>query len=323
MSKRRTNKKQSVEPFAAKKTYVVETKFPAGTPNLLVVLRGLLLLAFDGKKRCEIGAVKLPGKIQERMPHHFGIRIWDADECKKKPNPILLPVTNKIFEINVSPPAVHDGIFVFKPTTSDPKDYSAVPDFEDIKFYGEVLGENPLDKNPEVMTPRVVINNGLVYCHRITKTKFKSQPEGGGGREKDLGSVADIVVIGVFLKPDGKIKLKNDGADIKLKIGDKEISEITPDIHIQVDVLNRCDKSKDECKHRPGSRIKERRNDFFLYYLAFRKPSRQPELMLRAKPRFEADEPLEGICHLIGEDTSDPAPCGPGGFGNSTGLGGP
>src|SRR5215216_2340289 len=127
MSKRRTSKKQSVKPLAAKKTYEVKTEFQTGKPNLLVVLRGLLLLAFDGKKQCEIGAVKLPDKIQERMPHHFGIRIWDADKCEEDPTPILLPVTRDKFEINVSPPAVHDGIFVFKPTTADPKDYSAVP----------------------------------------------------------------------------------------------------------------------------------------------------------------------------------------------------
>jgi len=320
MSKRRTNKKQSVEPLAEKKTYEVEPNFQTGKPNLLVVLRGLSLLAFDGRKRCEIGAVKLPDKIQERMPHNFGIRIWNADKCKDDPIPILLPVTRDRFEINVSPPAVHDGIFIFKPTTRDPRDYSAVPDFEDEKFYGDVLGGRPLDKIPTVMTPRVLINNGLVYCHRITKTKFKSQPE-GGGPEKHPDSMADIVAIGVFLKTGGKIKLKNEGDDIKLKIDGKEISEITSDIHIQVDVLNRCDKSKDDCKHRAGSLIKERRNDFFLYYLAFKKPSRQPELMLRAKPPFEKEEELEGICHLIGEDTSDPAPCGPGGFGNSTGLG--
>ena len=206
-------------------------------------------------------------------------------------------------------PAVHDGIFVFKPTTPDPRDYSAVPDFEDEKFYGKVLGGEPLVKNPEVMTPRVVINNGLVYCHRITKTKFKSQPV-DVGQEKDLDSVADIVAIGVFLKTGGKIKLKNDGDDIKLKIDGKEITEITPNIHIQIDVLNRCDTSKDDCKHRAGSLDKEKRNDFFLYYLAFRKPGRQPELMLRAKRPFEKADEIEGICLLIGEDTSDPAPCG-------------
>lgn len=320
MSKRRASKKQPDKSLAAKKTYEVEPTFQTGQPNLLVVIRGLLLLAFDGKKQCEIGAVALPTKIQERMPHHFGIRIWNADDCKKKPKPILLPVTNKLFEIIVSPPAVHDGIFVFKPTTADPKDYSAVPDFEDEKFYGDVLGGMPLGKNSGVMTPRVVINNGLVYCHRITKTKFKSQPE-GVGKEKDLGSVADIVAIGVFLKPGGTIKLKNDGNELKNDIG--EVIEITSDKHFQIDVLNRCDKGLDECQHRPGSLNKERRNDFFLYYLAFKKPSGQPELMLRAKRPFEREGPLKDICLLVGEDTSDPAPCGVAGFGNSTILGKP
>ena len=75
MSKRRTNKKESVEPLAAKKTYEVKEEFPDGKPNLVVVLRGLLLLAFKGKEQCEIGAVETSHRHTEKDAPS----LWDQD----------------------------------------------------------------------------------------------------------------------------------------------------------------------------------------------------------------------------------------------------
>ncbi|HKQ08062.1 MAG TPA: hypothetical protein VJ464_23250 [Blastocatellia bacterium] len=315
MPKRRHHQHKAETALTATKTYVPKGHFEDGSrPNLVVVLRGLLLLAFDGTNQCEIGAVKLPEPAPNDQPHDFEIRIWEqADQCPgiNEPDRSRI-VPNDRFEIIVDSPAVYDGVYVFAsdPPRSDPKDFGFVPDFEGDDFYGSVLNGQPLDKNPGIATPKIIINNGLVYAHRITQTEFQvlAEPE-GSDQPKEIEQVADIVAIRIFLQPGGTIQLKEDGT---------LIDTVNADQFYQIDVLNRCHKDQHPaCDFVPGSLIKTERNDFYLYYTAFQRPPGQPEYMLKAKPPFRRFSRLQGICHLRTEDTSDPAPCGAGVYGQS------
>jgi hypothetical protein len=171
----------------------------------------------------------------------------------------------------------------------------------------------PVPKHSNRVRPRLTINKGIFYTHHKTNTRFNAHHV-QGVPVRPLASVAEVMAARIYLAATGSVDVVIDG----------EIEDSLPQVagvQYQLDVFNLCDPSAHPvCDFRPGHpRDERRRNDFFMYYNAISIPPGDQFHLIAAHPTQTSE--ITGICLGDGEHGTDPAPCGPSGFGRSDTFG--
>lgn len=294
--------------------------FPTARPSATVILRGLLTLCFDGSTSCEVGVFNASPVFQ---PHNFVFRMWKKTSPGSGGDPVCPTEPTKVyatplesFELRVvKPQAGFNDVRVFQRDPFDrtgsgnhDRDYRWIVDFE-VDLYDRVV-----PKDPGKVKPRMQINAALFYTLHKTSTRFNAHPADGAGPVKMLGNVAEIVAANIYLDAGGRIEVRIDGQLVDT------LDQLTG-VEYQIDVLNLCDPSHSGCVFLPGHPSdRKRRNDFFQYFSALKlQMASLVERELVAVPPFQ--DSVADICRRPDEQTTDPAPCGPGGYGGSSTFG--
>lgn len=312
-----------------------EAGFPAQEPTVTILFHGLQCSFFEGTSWCTVGLHNTTHTRPHPQPHDYVVKIWKKvnGACPAKPYKHLIIGDPKLVsKMHVTAEGVaegFEGVHVYQrdpfnrpdpDNTNDPKDWRWAIDFDEL--YEEI------NIKPGTLDPGVIINNGLFYTLRKTRSKFRLHPVGQPDAEGNivLGSVAEFLAANIYLKqPDGA---GQPGGKVTLSGGKfhntPEVLVAEPGITYQIDITNNCDNvaQNPPCKFMSAQgNPKEVRNDFYLYYKLF-DPQPEPEYELIITERIEPlDEHLEqfGACGLPGARATDDAPCGGVGFGGGGG----
>jgi len=276
-----------------------------------VVFRGLLTFCFNGGTSCEVGVLNEFFTGQE---HDFLFRKWiKSPQCPREPKIFNKPVNT--FELRVNKPLPgFDGVFFFGQNpfvrtgaSNHRNDFRWMIDFESDLYSA------PVPKKTGKITPRLGINKGVFYTHQKTLSKFNGVPSSGSGQIKlGGGSVAEVMAANIYLAAGGFVEIIIDGVPV-------DTLSPTTGTSFQVDVFNLCDPSPHPaCDFLPAHPTdKRKRNDFYMYYNAVDLSGGLEEYQLMAVLPPAQATPITGICTRPGEHSTDPAPCGPAGFGQT------
>jgi hypothetical protein len=298
-------------------SYQVRESIPPD-PTVRIVFHGLLSFFFDGNRRCQIGIPNITQGLPQphRHPHEFQVSIWTiANQCP--PAPLTIPIVNSNLiekvDINVSNPMQVDGVYVYEKNpasafnrldpqgTNDPKDWRWVLDVE-----SDLLYPTGVDEIPQTLKPSVYINNGLFYTYYKTRSTFVLHPSDSSG-DKRIGTYAEILACNIYLGLGGVLTLSIPPLPMPITL----LGGLG--LKYQIDITNNCRKGGQQCNF-AQSGPKENRNDFYLYYETFNRPSSRPEYELQLERAVE-DQSVFDICQerTRGKkniDSSKDSPCG-------------
>jgi hypothetical protein len=300
-----------------KTTYAVRRAFPASSPTVLVVFKGLLTFCFAGNLNCEVG---INNQVPDTQKHLLNIKVWrKAPDCPPSPMVDEDISPPRGIDIEVHHPAELDGVYVYEPdpfrpldrigTSSDPQDFRWMLDFE-----GPDLYDVHLEKVTASVRPSLNVNNGLFYTRQKSESKFVLHSPSGNAF---IGSVCKLLAANIYLAVGGDVEIKVDGSRLaKL--------DHAANVTYQVDFVYDCFPVTGHCDFDPDSNVKEMRNDFYLNHRAFTLPNgvAEKELICVQKGVSVRDPQLCGDISKGPEETTDPAPCTGTGFGQSGGHGG-
>jgi hypothetical protein len=333
-SKGNKAKSQKSVQFDQEKTQTsVQTELPGiheipPNPKVIVLFHGLMAFTYNQSGFCEIGI------HNQSLEHELAILVFEVnDESKpakliyeyKVGRPGDLPVD--VVRIDVKKPSEkgakffkpHAGVFNRQNPSENEGDFRWVLDLEGPEFYNR-----PLVKKTETLQPRILIKHGVFYTAVKTDSTFKRSAPFD---EEDLGNVAYLIGANIYFEADGQAALR---------IGKENlVFNYVPDGRkYLVLFLNLC--HEQVCDYNEESPIKERRNDFYLYYKSFDIPSghEEYELIWTDKPSVSSSEAevktsrfsylnrLKNVLARLGYTLStDEAPCGGVAFSRSDGLG--
>jgi hypothetical protein len=328
-------KKTTKAAAAAFPTYRRKGAFPSMTPTVKIYFGGIMLFFFDGKDGCEIGVHNATHPIlgpAHPQPHDFKLGLQTTILGSPSAQlSIPLPASPKSWPaditIHVERPSTSsgiDGVFVFAPKHTpsdefdrtnaaiDSRDWRWLLDLEGPDFYQPLT----LDKNPDLYTPRIHLDNGLFYTNYRTRSKFKRRLAATQGTDDyELGFVGESAAANIYLEPGGLVLAQMNGMPIVPPL--PSIPGITYELYIS----NGCRGGVPQCRYEPGSPDPTMRNDFYLYYDLLRLDATVPryELWCYDPQGGRISTPL----HMsdLSMTSTDPAPCGPGGSGGSSGGG--
>ena len=287
---------------------------PSDEPNLLIVFHGLFAFAYnEGTKTCEVGThAKAPDhKFRVHVIEFEGLQgrtlySFEPDSASDVESPIVVKVQNPTIP----------NVQAFQSAGGDDRDWSLVPDLEGSYFH-----KTKLKKKKKLLTPRIHIDSGTFYTGVTTSPyEFKSVPD-DGSTAMPLGAIAFLPVVDPSPRPGGYVSLNIEGHKTRWdRPSDGKLLWIV--------FTNVC--PGEVCQWDSKSDEKERRNDFYLFYRTFEKPSGHPEYELVLASRSEAKRlvnqtKLASVVDVLGKlvplSTKD-SPCGGIGFGQSeSGLG--
>jgi len=288
--------------------WTVSNRIP-DSPTIKIVFHGLLAFCHNGDLRCEIGA---HNRAEDHSPTLEIIEngkqtdFLDAAEFRR--------LGAQIIELTAEapdPPGVsffmQGGMLDRCKPKDNPNDFRWMLDMEGRDFYDRPPGQ-PLDKKLGFFSPKLIVHHGVFYTLDTTKNKFKRSLRG----DRMLGHLSFFMAANIKLKS-GRAFLRGGGLNREFEAAKK----------YQINFKNVCLHKNKECKFKPGSLNKEERNDFFEYYKTFAIPPGREEfeLTLHGTP-INARHSFKklGLMADVGPTSTDPAPCGGLGFGQTTGL---
>jgi hypothetical protein len=194
-----------------------------------------------------------------------------------------------------------------------PHDFRWLIDLDGPEFH-----DSKLTLKPEMLTPRILINNGIFYTYEITDSTFDREAPGD---KYYMGSIARAIWANVYLGGIGHAVLQFGTQGMRLQPKEKETYFIG--------FFNNC--ASHNCDFDPDSPRKEKRNDFHHYYRTFEIPQGQKEYELKinhyppsqtltaTNPPALSSLPIESLAKKPFTEifkqllSSDFAPCGGGG----------
>ena len=269
--------------------------------DVVLLLHGLMGICHNPEGFCEVG-------ILNRVPHHnFGIYVYEGPLTINRALPphaqeaILIEAIDagdagepiRIYASDPRPEAAGVSYYQqdLEPTNPEAPPY-ADKDMRWLVDFEQELYKCQLRKQPELFAPRLRIENGIIHVAEKTRYWYvlKSQDD-----ERPARQIGYVVGANIYLKPGGHVGVLCGDREVRLKASAGKKYNVLID--------NSC--PQDVCAYDPASTEKERRNDFYLYYTAFRIPDGRSEyeLIWDNRPR-----------------SSDDAPCGATGFGGGGGL---
>jgi len=306
---------QSKKPKKTTKSSKLNWPPSSDTPvlgDVLIGFEGLFGIAYNPQTgACEVGVHCKASK------HEFLIEVIELDMQLQTLNLLYSfkpqkksDIPGGTISIDVKNPTT-PGISFFLPYTKDDQEWTRMPDFESPLFH-----DQPLKKKPGALSPRVYISNGLFFTLWTTSKQF----ERVGNNTLTLGRIAYIPGATISHKADGYVVLRFGSQELQLQgNGNRKYFVI---------FFNTCPK----CNYDSKSAVKEKRNDFHLYYKTFKKPRGAKEFQLRLKggigPASAARDKRSLFVDFLtlkalskfGPFSSQDSPCGAAGFGRSNGL---
>jgi hypothetical protein len=285
----------------------------ADYPGFYVVFHGLFAFAYNREENiCEVGT---HAKNDE---HKFAMFILEAEGgyynllysfVPDSPSDVKTPIVLKVEN------SVHEGVSFHRSETAADEDWAHLPDIEGRYFY-----KNKVGKVKSAMKPRLSIHNGLFFTALNTAPKtFDCIDEETHEPKYHLGPVAYMPAVELSHNNGGYLAITFEKQEIRLASTNGKSYIIF--------FANLCP----DCKWDPCSWDKKERNDFYLHYKLFKKPSGHPEygLMLSDKTVTEPTDKRTAffnylVTEVLGKLTplsSKSSPCGGIGFGMSMGIG--
>jgi hypothetical protein len=291
--------------MAFTRKYEIKLDYPAATRSATIYLHGLLCLWFNGKTECTVGVNK------RATTHAHKLEIWKKQGASCTQIDVSRLAGCQNIEISVNNPAEHE-VYVYAPTSMPPpaiERYSYVDHCLDL----EEIHDGFLDKVPEALSPRYHIKNGFFCGYRLTDSLFILRK---GTEETPPKRIAAAVAADIFLNPKGYIEF-NGGPGKSLKL------DWDTGFEYEIAITNSCSPAT-RCTYDVRSSDPRQRNDFYLHYetTTVSNPANQFEL-INTTPDITTFPIKLGGCKEpeIGDyDFSDPAPCAPIGFGNTSDI---
>lgn len=308
--------------------------------NVIIFFHGLMCFCYNRDNYCEIG-------IHNKALHHnLKIKILELSALPDPTSGGVKEYMNQIYNfqenIPVSPAVDLIRVSVVNPNSRgalDPsqpgvtyyqgKDFNRakdVGDYSDFRWITDLEGpdfyDQTLKKKPEAFHPRLLINNGVFYTWRRTKTRFSLRSSMG---DRYYGRVAHYIAANISVADGGYLSMYLDEHEVRLNTLPGRLYGIMFD--------NGC--PQDVCNYDSDSNVKERRNDFYHYYETIELPPFREEYELVKASNIHATGEesaqqsktdtargrgpfLEIFEALLGDNrSSDDAPCGASGYGSS------
>ncbi|MDQ3666548.1 MAG: hypothetical protein M3410_08205 [Acidobacteriota bacterium] len=292
----------------------VSTRRPSSA-DVYLLFHGLFGFAHNAtSKVCEVG-------VHSKAPDHvFKILVYEHAPGDGEPRLIYsyepdspFEVPGGLIEVDVQSPS-NAGVGYYQPRSAGPlddSDWRRVPDLE-----GPALHNQPVARKANSYRPIIRINHAQ-FSVIPTPYEFVRFVADGSEPELNLGKIAWWVVGAISHDQGGYVMLKIGSAGLKLSAEHGR--------RYFVAFGNAC--LPDDCNHDPNSPIKERRNDFYLYYKTLDLPPGAKEYELKLRP----GQPKIGNNHSMVFDgfnldllerirSSKDSPCGSLGFGKSDGV---
>jgi hypothetical protein len=274
-----------------------------------LIFHGLLAFCYNSDEHCEIGA------HNDAEDHSPSLEIFEDGTRKRSfSGGELRGLGANIITLTAEdpdPPGVFffmkDGELDRQHPEDNPYDFRWLLDLEGPDFYDRPPGM-PLEQNLGFYRPKLVVHHGVFYTADTTRTQFKRSLRG----DRILGHVSYYVAAKIKLRS-GTALLKGGELEYTFHAGKK----------YQVTFANVCSHNGKACKFEPNSLDKEERNDFFEYYKTFQLPPAREEFELKIHgPAIEHDHSTRrlGFMGEVDPRSTDPAPCGGVGFGQSPGF---
>jgi hypothetical protein len=267
-----------------------------------------------GKTVCDVGFHR---KGDSPLHHHLEITAYNnainEDRCGP---PVYKTPANvkqiKTLTLEVPQPKVVDQAYFYqrgqacsRQQLSYYEDFRWIIDFESPYLHGKHL-----EKNKSVYGPRLTVPSGIFYTLRKTASTFRAQTQ-DGSHVCQLGNVADIMGVNVYIESRSVVTLKVDGVPYEISAPGEIyfrnhcVQDNTPDGHCVAEPYNLKDKKK--------------RSDFFLNYKAFDRGS-APEYQLFLAESHEQTHQPDVICEKSAyrkpKKYNDEAPCSAAGYGS-------
>jgi hypothetical protein len=297
-------------------TYKTVEKYPLRREeaSATIYFHGLLALCFNEEKKCIVG-------VNSKAPMHkvnVQVRKVGALPCKKIPILLVPDFQEMRIEVeNAVESPVKSGVWVYAPVTGidkpdpNPTDgrYSYV--YYGLDMEGPELHDTFLPKAPGALSPRFSIDNGLFYTCKISTSEFKLE-HGVDKKDKRVGLV---LAADIYLDPakKGKITFTCDSEPTPRLILPEEEGK-----RYEIAITNSCGRSGDDPVP-PGTSV----TDFQMQYEVIDKaaPAYTDQFDLNRTKIGSATGAIKlGACEMDGIVFSDPAPCLPVTFGQSTNL---
>ena len=253
---------QPIRASAKKPTFLFAPKtptFPAST-NLIVFFAGLMAFSNTKNGVAEVGFHRGTGKHKLEINLYLNI----AGVCHKLPSISGNDLAGvKTIELDFSPqqPAgvdfFHKDDFNRNPT-DDKRDFGWVLDFEDSYLYPD--GVDFIHK----FSPVLKLNQGTLYTHQLTNSKFNLIDVQGNAVQQPLNQVPRLIGAAINIPAGTDAVLKLDG-DVAVQLPQ------IPNVVYQMQFINDC--YEDEHEHCKWTKPKDAneivRNDFYMHYLMF------------------------------------------------------
>jgi hypothetical protein len=285
-------------------------------------------MCFTGTK-CEIGFLKVfvPGDqlLENHQPEITVVAVYSGNRAEilfQRKWPRESPSFNSATLSVTNPKAGYERPRFFLKASPDAKDFAKGVDLEH-----DLNNEEKHDIVRDAFLPRIQIEQGDFHSLLETPQEYEAVPDGHAGPVKQLGKMAYMTAANLHCDPSrGAVVLNIDN-------GMESHSWSVSGRKIFVIVHNNCQKDGKKCiEDKP-----DETTDFHLFYLAMRNPKKYKincKTPPPTNPDFRSLDPnvLLALCAagLVPSDyckrpefeTTNPTPCGIGGFGESDSLGG-
>jgi len=292
-----------------------------------LIFMGLMGFTHIDDSHCEVGFHSTGDSTHH---HSLSIHGYDAD-CNNRGE--WEDVKGNTIDIAVDNEAL-SGISYYQLTANvnsradlkDAKDFRWIIDFDSDYLYGKhfAAGTRTVRKKAATYKPKLVLKNGIFHTLRKTASTFWVQPAQPpyppDNWISELGNVADIIGVNIYLKDNGKITLSYDSKRMEIPPGG------------EIYFHNHCFKSNpnDPCTVEPNNVVnRKKRSDFYLNYDAFyydkdmKEQTYEYELFLRdsylqtASPEIKCEKKHFDEMSDRERRLTDEAPCAATGYGDS------
>jgi hypothetical protein len=296
-------------------------------PQAMLICDGLLGMCFTGTK-CEIGflAVRADGDplLEKHQPEITVVAVYSGNRAEvlfQRKWPRETP-TFQTAKLSVTNPS--GGIYVprfFLKDVPDMQDFSKVVDLEH-----DLNGGRKLNIVRGAFKPRIQVKQGDFHSLLLSPQEYEAVPWEHSGPVIPLGHIAYMTAANLHCDPtDGAVVLNiDDGMDIH--------SWLVKNRRIFVIIHNNCQEDGIKC-YEPSP---DETTDFHLYYLAMSSPNKYKIVCKDPSDPSKPGKPTLPNFKLLHEDveralfaagligpeprTTNPTPCGIGGFGEGNSL---
>lgn len=267
-------------------------------PTIVIKFDGLLAFCYDDQGCCEVGVLKGTDK------HQLKITVKDLDTNTSQ-DFINEATPETDLRLEVTSPLHYKTKFLKakeRREDLDPTDPSDRQDFRWMLDLEDHIYDHAVAKVPGCYRPKFHVTNGIFYTEDLTTKRFRLIGKESGA-EKDVRHLAHGMAANIYLDAGGSAQLTWGALSETFVAGKK----------YEVSFTYLCvDDDGNPCTFSPGSLVETERHDFHFYFDTFNVDPPEEKFTLMQEATASGGE---------GAESTDAAPCGPLGYGRSSGFG--